>query len=113
MKLVLYAGFVLRLGLLIFSGHQAEPTKNFVIALLFFLIALMMLWINQPRTFSQSSRILLVFGIMLLQLVLTNALYAVCNNGVLRLKPEMAELITPYALSPRVLSVLLARNHCL
>ena len=111
MKLVLFAGFVLGLGLLIFSGHQAEPTKNFVIALLFFLIALMMLWINQPRTFSQSSRILLVFGIMLLQLALTKAIYALCNNGVLGLKPEMAELITPYALSPLVLSVLLGRNH--
>ena len=111
MKLVLFAGFVLGLGLLIFSGHQAEPTKNFVIALLFFLIALMMLWINQPRTFSQSSRILLVFGIMLVQLALTKAIYALCNNGVLGLKPEMAELITPYALSPLVLSVLLGRNH--
>ena len=111
MKLVLFAGFVLGLGLLIFSGHQAEPTKNFVIALLFFLIALMMLWINQPRTFSQRSRILLVFGIMLVQLALTKAIYALCNNGVLGLKPEMAELITPYALSPLVLSVLLGRNH--
>jgi putative nucleotidyltransferase with HDIG domain len=111
MKLVLFAGFVIGLGLLIFSGNQAEPTKNFVIALLFFLIALMMLWINQPRTFSQSSRILLVFGIMLVQLALTKAIYALCNNGVLGLKPEMAELITPYALSPLVLSVLLGRNH--
>src|SRR5437868_1128582 len=111
MKLVLFAGFVIGLGLLIFSGNQAEPTKNFVIALLFFLIALMMLWINQPRTFSQGSRILLVFGIMLLQLALTKAIYAFCNNGVLGLKPEMAELITPYALSPLVLSVLLGRNH--
>jgi putative nucleotidyltransferase with HDIG domain len=111
MKLVLFAGFVVGLGLFIFSGNQAEPTKNFVIALLFFLIALMMLWINQPRTFSQSSRILLVFGIMLVQLALTKAIYALCNNGVLGLKPEMAELITPYALSPLVLSVLLGRNH--
>ena len=111
MKLVLFAGFVIGLGLLIFSGNQAEPTKNFVIALLFFLIALMMLWINQPRTFSQGSRILLVFGIMLVQLALTKAIYVFCNNGVLGLKPEMAELITPYALSPLVLSVLLGRNH--
>jgi len=111
MKLVLFAGFVIGLGLLIFSGNQAEPTKNFVIALLFFLIALMMLWINQPRTFSQGSRILLVFGIMLVQLALTKAIYALCNNGVLGLKPEMAELITPYAISPLVLSVLLGRNH--
>src|SRR5947199_3765116 len=111
MKGVLFAGFIAGLALLIFSGNQPEPTKNFVIALLFFLIALMMLWINQPRTFSQSSRILLVFGIMLVQLALTKAIYALCNNGVLGLKPEMAELITPYALSPLVLSVLLGRNH--
>jgi putative nucleotidyltransferase with HDIG domain len=111
MKLVLFAGFIAGLALLIFSGNQPEPTKNFVIALLFFLIALMMLWINQPRTFSQSSRILLVFGIMLVQLTLTKAIYALCSNGVLGLKPEMAELLTPYALSSLVLSVLLGRNH--
>ena len=111
MKLVVFAAFIAGLALLIFSGNQPEPTKNFVIALLFFLIALMMLWINQPRTFSQSSRILLVFGIMLVQLALTKAIYALCNNGVLGLKPEMAELLTPYALSSLVLSVLLGRNH--
>jgi putative nucleotidyltransferase with HDIG domain len=111
MKLVVFAGFIAGLALLIFSGNQPEPTKNFVIALLFFLIALMMLWINQPRTFSQSSRILLVFGIMLVQLALIKAIYALCNNGVLGLKPEMAELLTPYALSALVLSVLLGRNH--
>jgi uncharacterized domain HDIG len=110
-KLILFAAFVAGLALLIFSGNQPEPTKNFVIALLFFLIALMMLWINQPRTFSQSSRILLVFGIMLVQLTLTKAIYAFCNSGVLGLRPGMAELLTPYALSPLVLSVLLGRNH--
>src|SRR5438874_10358647 len=109
MKGVLFTAFIAGLALLIFSGNQPEPTKNFVISLLFFLIALMMLWINQPRTFSQSSRILLVFGTMLVQLALTKAIYALCNNGVLGLKPEMAELITPYALSPLVLSVLLGR----
>src|SRR5207253_6067465 len=111
MKLVLFAGFVIGLGLLIFSGNQAEPTKNFVIALLFFLIALMMLWINQPRTFSQNSRILLVFGVMLLQLALTKFIYVVCSSGVLRLQTDMAELLTPFALAPLLLSVLLGRNH--
>src|SRR5438477_6532048 len=111
MKAFLLLGFIAGLALLIFSGNQQEVTKNFIIALLFFLTALMMLWINQPRTFSQSSRILLVFGIMLVQLALTTAIYVFCNNGVLGLKTEMAELITPYALSPLVLSVLLGRNH--
>src|SRR4029434_4912421 len=87
------------------------PTKNFVIALLFFLIALMMLWINQPRTFSQNSRILLVFGVMLVQLALTKFIYVLCSSGVLRLQSDMAELLTPFALAPLLLSVLLGRNH--
>jgi putative nucleotidyltransferase with HDIG domain len=113
MKLVLFAGFIFGLALLIFSGNQPEPTKNFVIALLFFLIALMMLWTNQPRTFSQSSRILLVFGIMLVQLALTKAIFALCNNNVVGLRPSMAELLVPFAFAPLLMSVLLGRNHAL
>ena len=111
LKLVLFAGFVIGLALLIFSGNQSEPTKNFVIALLFFLISLMMLWTNQPRTFSQSSRILLVFGIMLVQLTLTKGVYALCTSNVAGLRPDMAELIAPFAFAPLLLSVLLGRNH--
>src|SRR5207245_10759008 len=91
MKGFLFAGFIAGLALLIFSGNQPEPTKNFVIALLFFLIALMMLWINQPRTFAQSSRILLVFGVMLVQLALTKFIYVLCRSGLLRLQPDLAD----------------------
>src|SRR6266436_4019731 len=111
MKGILFAGFIAGLAALIFSGNQPEPTKNFVIALLFFLIALMMLWVNQPRTFSQNSRILLVFGVMLVQLALTKFIYVLCSSGVLRLQTDMAELLTPFALAPLLLSVLLGRNH--
>ena len=111
MKVVLLLGFIAGLALLIFSGNQREVTKNFVIALLFFLTALMMLWINQPRTFSQSSRILLVFGVMLVQLAVTKFIFVLCSGGVLHLQPEMAELLAPYALAPLLLSVLLGRNH--
>src|SRR5436190_216936 len=111
MKGILFAAFIAGLALLIFSGNQPEPTKNFVIALLFFLIALMMLWVNQPRTFSQNSRILLVFGVMLVQLALTKFIYVLCSSGVLRLQTDMAELLTPFALAPLLLSVLLGRNH--
>src|SRR6478672_3275902 len=111
MKGVLFAAFIAGLAVLIFSGNQPEPTKNFVIALLFFLIALMMLWINQPRTFSQSSRILLVFGVMLVQLTLTKFIVVLCQSHSFGLQPEMAELLAPYALAPLLLSVLLGRNH--
>ena len=107
MKGVLFLAFIAGLALLIFSGNQQEVTKNFVIALLFFLTALMMLWINQPRTFSQSSRILLVFGVMLVQLTLTKFIVVLCQSHSFGLQPEMAELLAPYALAPLLLSVLL------
>jgi putative nucleotidyltransferase with HDIG domain len=111
-KIFIFAAFIAGLAFLVFSGQQPEPTKNFVIALLFFATAIVQLWINQPKTFSQSSRILLVFGTILLQLAVTKVLLVLCNSGNYRfLRPEMGGLITPYALAPLVLSVLLGRNH--
>jgi len=56
------------LPFLVFSGQQPEPTKNFIIALLVLATATYAAWINQPKSFSQNSRILLVFGRMLAQL---------------------------------------------
>src|SRR2546425_4267804 len=112
MRVFIFAGFVAGLAFLVFSGQQPEPTKNFVIALLFFATALVQLWINQPSAFSQNSRVLLVFGIILLQLAVTKAVLVLCNSGNYRiLTPEMGGLITPYAFAPLVLSVLLGRNH--
>src|SRR5437870_1672235 len=111
-KLFIFVGFIAGLAFLIFSGQQPEPTKNFVIALLFLATAMAQLWINQPRTFSQNSRVLLVFGIILVQLAVTKLLLVLCNDETVRfLKPEMGGLIAPYAFAPLVLSVLLGRNH--
>ena len=111
-KVLIFAGFVAGLAFLIFSGQQPEPTKNFVIALLFLAIAMTQLWINQPKTFSQNSRVLLVFGTILVQLAVTKLLLVLCNDNTFRfLKPEMGGLIAPYAFAPLVLSVLLGRNH--
>jgi len=111
-KVLIFAGFVAGLAFLIFSGQQPEPTKNFVIALLFLAIAMTQLWINQPKTFSQNSCVLLVFGTILVQLAVTKLLLVLCNGSTFRfLKPEMGGLIAPYAFAPLVLSVLLGRNH--
>src|SRR6267143_655044 len=111
-KLFIFVGFIAGLAFLIFSGQQPEPTKNFVIALLFLATAMAQLWINQPRTFSQNSRVLLVFGTILVQLAVTKLLLVLCNGGTVRfLRPEMGGLIAPYAFAPLVLSVLLGRNH--
>src|SRR3954467_11570489 len=111
-KIVVLGGFVAGLGFLVFSGQQPEPTKNFVIALLFLATALIQLWINQPKTFSRTSRILLVFGIILIQLAVTKLVLVLCNSGHYRIfRPETGGLITPYAFAPLVLSVLLGRHH--
>ena len=119
-KVLVIALFAAGLAFLVFSGQQAtmnrglvvEPTKNFVIALLFLATALVQLWINQPQTFSRTSRILLVFGIILLQLAVTKLLLVICNSGHYRiLRPETAGLVTPYAFAPLAFSVLLGRNH--
>lgn len=111
-KGLILAAFAAGLALLLFTGDLPEPTKNFVIAILFLGAAMTQLWINQPRTFDRSSRLLLVFGIMLVQLAATELVLVVCRNGTFPfLKTEMAALIVPYAFAPLVLSVLLGRNH--
>ncbi len=71
-KFLIFGAFVGGLAFLVFSGQQPEPTKNFVIALLVLATAITQLWINQPKTFSRSSRILLVFGVILVQLAVTS-----------------------------------------
>src|SRR3977135_2078057 len=55
-KWFIFAAFIAGIAFLIFSGQQPEPTKNFVIALLFFATALTQLWINQPTTFLHNRR---------------------------------------------------------
>ena len=92
-KVVIYAVFAGGLAFLVFSGQQPEPTKNFIIALLVLTTAITQLWINQPKSFSRSSRILLIFGVVLLQLAVTKLLLVLCNSGSYRfLRPEMAGL---------------------
>jgi putative nucleotidyltransferase with HDIG domain len=111
-KVIILAAFIAGLAFLIFSGQQPEPTKNFVIALLFFATAVVQLWINQPRTFAQNSRVFLVFGAIFLQLAATKAILVLSSEHSFKfLTPEMGWLLAPYAFAPLVLSVLLGRNH--
>src|SRR5206468_10510439 len=94
-KVVIFAVFVGGLAFLVFSGQQPEPTKNYVIALLVLTTAITQLWINQPKSFEQNSRILLVFSVVFVQLAVTKLLLVVCNSGSYGfLRPETAGLIT-------------------
>src|SRR5213595_2845252 len=111
-KFLIFTVFAGGLALLVFSGQQPEPTKNFVIALLLLVTAIIQVWINQPKTYAQNSKIILVFGVIFIQLAVTKLVLVLCNSGNYQiLKPEMGGLITPYAFAPLVLSVLLGRHH--
>src|SRR6059058_902120 len=111
-KVFILAAFIAGLASLIFSGQQPEPTKNFVIALLFFATAIAALWINHPKTFSQNSRVFLVFGTIFVQLAAIKLVLVLCSEHAFKfLTPEMGWLLAPYAFAPLVLSVLLGRNH--
>jgi len=111
-KVFILAAFIAGLAVLIFSGQQPEPTKNFVIALLFFATAIVQLWINRPATFSQNSRVFLVFGTIFVQLAATKIILVLSSEQAFKfLTPEMGWLLAPYAFAPLVLSVLLGRNH--
>jgi len=111
-KVIVLAAFIAGLALLIFSGQQPEPTKNFVIALLFFATAIVQLWINRPGTFSQNSRVFLVFASIFVQLAATKIVLVLSSEHAFKfLTPEMGWLLAPYAFAPLVLSVLLGRNH--
>ncbi len=111
-KVTIFAIFLAGLALLLFSGEQPEPTKKFVVAMLFFAAAVTQLWINQPTTFLRGSRLLLVFGVMFIQLAATKLVLVLCQSETVSwLKPETAALLAPYAFAPLILSVLLGRNH--
>src|SRR5205814_10067469 len=79
-KVFIFALFAGGLAFLVFSGQQPEPTKNYVIALLVLATAITQLWINQPKSFEQNSRILLVLSVILVQLAVTKLLLIVCNS---------------------------------
>src|SRR5256886_8947619 len=111
-KVIILAAFIAGLAFLIFSGQQPEPTKSFVIALLFFVTAIAALWINHPKTFAQNSRVFLIFGTIFVQLAAIKLVLILCSEHAFKfLTPEMGWLLAPYAFAPLVLSVLLGRNH--
>src|ERR1700720_1526923 len=96
-KVFILATFIAGLAVLIFSGQQPEPTKNFVIALLFFATAIVQLWINQPGTFSQNSRVFLVFGTIFVQLAATKLILVLASQHTFKFfTPEMGGPLAPY-----------------
>ena len=106
---VLLGTFILGLAILIFTGHQDEPAKKFLLCLLIFVTAVVQLWINHPQTLAVNSRLCLLLGIFLVQLTAIKVTLFQAAAGNIDL--QLAPLLVPYAFAPLVLSVLLGRNH--
>jgi len=108
-RALILAAFVGGLALLIFTGHQEEPAKKFLLCLLIFVTAVAQLWINHPDTLRSNSRLTLVFGVLLFQLAAIKIVLAQAAMG--RIDLQLVPLLVPYAFAPLVLSVLLGKNH--
>ncbi|MHA3770135.1 HD family phosphohydrolase [Verrucomicrobiota bacterium sgz303538] len=121
-KLVLFFTFVLGLWALIYSDYRQQPMEKVFIGMLIFLVALAQLWINHPNTWDKNSRLLLIFGVLLLHLAVVKAVLVTSDSQALKPgvvfpgelskldKQILWRLAVPYALAPLTLSVLLGRN---
>src|ERR1700749_12886 len=83
-KVAIFVGFMIGLALLIYSDMRSQPMEKVFIAALIFLTALAQLWINHPKTFDRNSRVLLVFGVMLLHLVIVKLILVTADNQLHR-----------------------------
>jgi hypothetical protein len=122
-KVLIFACFVLGLCGLIYSNMGPQPTEKVLIALLIFLVALAQLWINHPIAWDKNSRLVLIFGVLLLHLAVVK--WVLIMGDAQTVKPHIGlpsalggeegqvlwKLAAPYALAPLILSVLLGRNH--
>jgi putative nucleotidyltransferase with HDIG domain len=122
-KVVIFLGFVLGLTALIYSDQRPQPTEKVCIAVLIFLTALAQLWINHPKTFERNSRLLLMFGVMLLHLGIVKLILVTAESQIFKggsvlpdglsalERHDLWKLAVPYAFAPLILSVLLGKNH--
>ena len=116
-RFAIFVCFFIGLSGLIYSDFRAQPTQKVFIAALIFVTAVAQLWINHPNTFAKNSRLLLIFGICLLQLAAVKAILVTADNQVgaglftAVERSRLWRLSIPYALAPLALSVLLGKNH--
>ena len=113
LKAILFAGFVCLLGAVVSvpptdgAVFDGRPFVAFGAIVVTFAIALLHFFANHPVSFRRNSRVLLIFGIILVQVFLTKTIMnEVPGTGL----PENYRfLLVPFALAPMALSILLGR----
>ncbi len=115
-KTLICLGFLVGLAILIFYGNgvargddSSPQAKQLLFGLLVFFTALTQLWINHPQTFAKNSRLVLLFGVILLHLVVVKSVRIFIDNGTISYR--IGGLLYPYALAPLVVSALLGKNQ--
>ncbi len=113
-KTLIFLGFLTGLAALIFYGNgpresSSQQAEQFLFALLVFFTALTQLWINHPQTFAKNSRVVLLFGTLLVHLLVMKTLLVLMASGAL---PErFGKFLFPYAFAPLIISALLGKNQ--
>jgi hypothetical protein len=79
-KVFIFALFAGGLAFLVFSGQQAEPTKNYIIALLVLATCDHAALDQSAKKLRANSRILLVFSVIFVQLAVTKLLLVVLQQ---------------------------------
>ncbi len=122
-KVAIFGGFLLGLWILIYSSSWQQPAERGLIGMLIFLVALAHLWITHPKTWAKNSRLLLLFGILLLHLAAVKFLLVTADAQLIKStllgagqfsgleRQQLWRLALPFAMAPLALSVLLSKNH--
>ena len=110
-KVLIFLVFIAGLWELINYGAVGQPAEKFLIAMLIFLTALAQLYVNHPITFATNSRILLMFGTMLVHLLAVKAMLVGAQSAGSFDAQKSWQLLVPYAFAPLVCSVLFGKNQ--
>jgi putative nucleotidyltransferase with HDIG domain len=112
-KVLIFVGFTAGVVALVLYANTPEapfsdsPLRAILVVVLLFLTALIHFYLNHPRNFAENTRVLLIFGSILLQLAILRSMIQLVDGNWLPF--GYVYLLTPMAFAPMLLSILLGR----
>lgn len=115
-KVLLFLGFVAGMMALVLSGSNEigerppfgdAPIRAMLVTGLLSVTALIHFYLNHPRNFAENTRVLLIFGAILMQVAVLRGVIGIVESNWLPV--GYVYLLAPMAFSPMLLSILLGR----